>query len=1287
MSKLFISIYYWFRKHRVAFWISMLSTLAVFALMASRIKIEEDITSFFPKSEGNRTMMEVFSNMRISDKLIVLFSTDRVEAGEDSLFDASDRLEVMLEEKSSLIRNYSGRITSGKMSEMAGFVRDHLASFMSAEDFELLEKLDNQEVIDSLIRNDYLSLISPAGFALTDYIMSDPLGLSSGVMSRLSGLNPASEYVLRDGHVFSPDGRTMLAFIEPAHRSGETGYNDKLISHIENCLDTLSSEFPTVKTHYFGGPAVGVYNARQIKRDTLYTSVVALVIIVLFILAVFKRRRSVFLILCPVVYGAVFALAMASIFQSSISGIAIGSGAAIMGVALSYSIHLLAHQNHVKDVVQLLEEICSPLVIGSITTIGAFIGLLFTSSQLLSDFGLFAAFTLVGTMLYCLIFLPQFLMGGEHLREGRILSMIGRVSAYPFEKNRKLVAGLVILAVICCFTSTKVGFNSNMMSLNYWEPHLKESEEILTAQGDNGRKTVIFVSTGNTPEAVFSNYERTSFILDSLKNAGLIESTDNAGTFLRSPLEQKLSSEKWAGFWTPERISGIKSMVRNSAKKYGFREDAFDNALSRLSTPSHPVDYFSDEHLPDAFESWIAGSDEFRMLMSRAVIDKENIPEVYGAFSDCDEVVVFDQAYFTNQAAEMVNNDFYLILYISSFLIFFVLWLSYGRLELALLSFLPMFVSWLIIIGLMGIIGMQFNIVNIILSTFIFGMGDDFSIFILEGLLYRYKTGKTLLDSHKTAIFFSSFTMIVGIGALIFARHPALHSIAVITILGMLAVVLVAYILEPLIFNLFITVPTESGKPPYSLWSIVRDLYYYIPVFIGGIILLIISLMLMFVPVSRSRRQAAVARGMHYCCRLLLRIMPFIHSKISVLGGGKVWNAEPGVVVANHQSSLDIFVLAAIFPKLKFMVADWVMSSPLFSIIARYLGYYTKSEGYDKLTGRLERDVKDGWSVVVFPEGTRSPDGRIRRFHKGAFYMASNLGVPVIPVVMYGNRRILPKNDGFNMMEGLSVAEVLLPMKTAGVDYHILSKDAEVLVKERYSALCDKYDSAENPYFRKALVSGYIYKGPVIEWYVKIKTRLENDYAIYDTSIPDDAVVTDIGCGMGQLDYMLSMFHPRRKVTGIDYDKDKIALAEHCWMKRNLPGLCFVEGDASCIELPLSDVFILNDVLHYLPEAQQFALLEKCVGGLSEGGKILLRDGDSGNAGGQKLTVLTEFFSTRLLGFNKTSGELAFLSEDRLTDYAGRLGLKVECIYRAPHTSNALYSMTKESSDSQPGGK
>ena len=138
------------------------------------------------------------------------------------------------------------------------------------------------------------------------------------------------------------------------------------------------------------------------------------------------------------------------------------------------------------------------------------------------------------------------------------------------------------------------------------------------------------------------------------------------------------------------------------------------------------------------------------------------------------------------------------------------------------MSLLPMAVGWVIILGLMAMLGIEFNIVTIILSTFIFGIGDDFSIFIMDGLLSEYKTGRRMLDTHKTAIFFSAFTVVVGLGALIFARHPALHSLALISLFGIVAVVLVSYTVQPVLFRMLVSSQTEKGGAPYTLGSLIN---------------------------------------------------------------------------------------------------------------------------------------------------------------------------------------------------------------------------------------------------------------------------------------------------------------------------------------------------------------------------------------------------------------------------------------------------------------------------------
>lgn len=1286
MSKIFTRLYIWFRSHKTVFWITLVLSVLSMCLMASRIEFEENVTSFFPSSKNSSHLADVYSHLKVSDKIVVMFTPS--EEDDNLLSEASRRLGELLadSEDKDLIDRYMGEVGQADISEMITFILGHLPCLMDDSDFRRLEELDRPSAVDSAIMNDYVNLISPAGFAMKDYILADPLAIGNSVLGRTAELNPVSEYKVRSGHVFTPDGKTMLTFIEPAFPSGETAHNDDLVNLIDNALDTLAEEFPSISLHYFGGPVMSVYNARQIKRDTYSTSIVALVIIVLFILAVFKRKRSVFLILCPVLYGALFALALSWLIQGSISGIAVGAGAAIMGVALSYSIHLLAHQNHVHTVEQLMNELCSPMIIGSVTTIGAFAGLLFTSSKLLQDFGLFASLTLLGTMIFCLVFLPQFLTAQADLREGRILRGIEKFSSYPFHKNKWLVGALIILTVVCTYMSTKVGFDSDMMDLTYWEPKLKEAETILSgktggkaeagvAEGVQvNEKSVMFVSVGKTAGEAFAAQKKTLAQLDSLKAKGLIHSYSDGGSFVRSQEEQQANLAKWQAWWTEDRVARLKSEVAEAAVKYGFREDSFDAALTSLVNNCGTIDYFNGEGIPEAVSAWLGSSDDLKMLITRVGLDESLIDQVYGTFSDRADLVIFDQAYFANQAAKSINDDFYLILFISSFLIFFVLWVSYGRLELALLSFLPMAVGWLIITGIMGILGVQFNIVNIILSTFIFGMGDDFSIFILEGLLHKYKTGRELLNSHKTAIFFSSFTMIVGIGALIFAKHPALHSIALITILGMIAVVLISYVAEPLIFNAFVTRPTSQGRPPYTFGMIVRNLAFYVPTVLGCFIILVLSLLLLCLPIRRRHKKALVSKMLHVGCKALVAVTPVIKSvRINGELVEKDGTVEPGIIVANHQSSLDIILLMAAFPKVKFFVADWVKNSPLFGPIAEYLGYYVRSEGYEGSLTNLKKDIDLGWSLVIFPEGTRTTDGSIRRFHKGAFYLASQVNAPVTPVVFYGNWRIMPKNHCFTITRGLSVMQVLEPVKTENIDYHDLAKRVATLVKDSYAKLCDRYDGPENPYFAATLASSYIYKGPVTEWYVRVKMKMEKNYAFFDSMLPDSGQITDIGCGMGQMDFMLSMYKQGRRILGIDYDDEKITVAQNCWLDKCLGGLSFRCDDASKAELPESDAFIISDMMHYLSAEKQLELIRRCASKLKSGGLILVRDSDSENTEGQKITALSEVFSTKILRFNRTEGELSFISQSRMEEIARETGLSMEVKANDEITSNTFY--------------
>ncbi len=117
----------------------------------------------------------------------------------------------------------------------------------------------------------------------------------------------------------------------------------------------------------------------------------------------------------------------------------------------------------------------------------------------------------------------------------------------------------------------------------------------------------------------------------------------------------------------------------------------------------------------------------------------------------------------------------------------------------------------------------------------------------------------------------------------------------------------------------------------------------------------------------------------------------------------------PSIIICNHQSHLDLLYLLSLTPKLIFLTNDWVWRSPLFGFLIHSAEYYPASDGIDALMPHFRSLIGRGYSIAIFPEGTRSADCRIARFHQGAFYVAKELGVSIIPITLYGTGKVLPK--------------------------------------------------------------------------------------------------------------------------------------------------------------------------------------------------------------------------------------------------------------------------------------
>lgn len=139
-------------------------------------------------------------------------------------------------------------------------------------------------------------------------------------------------------------------------------------------------------------------------------------------------------------------------------------------------------------------------------------------------------------------------------------------------------------------------------------------------------------------------------------------------------------------------------------------------------------------------------------------------------------------------------------------------------------------------------------------------------------------------------------------------------------------------------------------------------------------------------------------------------------ARVKVHGQENVDRDEPRIYLSNHQSYFDIFTLLAYLPAdFKFILKQELMRIPLFGFAmkrARYIAIDREEPRKAvKSINEAANKIKEGSSMLVFPEGTRSADGKLQPFKTGGFRLALKAGCDVVPVAITNSRNIVPKKS------------------------------------------------------------------------------------------------------------------------------------------------------------------------------------------------------------------------------------------------------------------------------------
>ncbi len=811
MHKIFIPIYHFFEKHKALMYIILALTSVIFLFFGLKMKYEEDITKLLPSSSVESQL--AFGSIELKDKIYIQVTSSGDPLTPEALGERTDEFIELLFERDSashFISNVLYKMEPEMGLNALDFVLDHLPSFIDTAAYRDIAKAMEPEAVERQMWVNYEQMMEDETGDITQAIAYDPLNLRDAIMGEVLAKGIGSFNVI-DGHLFCPDSTVTIAYLAPAFRSLDSGSGTDFSRMLRRAQKDFEAMHPDVKVHAHGNPIGSVSNASRIKADLVVTVGISLILILLLIGLCFRSFQFIWKLLLPIFYGMMFALACIYWLKGGMSLMALGLGAIILGVAISYCLHVLIHHFFVGDPEQLLRDESTPVFLGCITTVGAFCSLLFTDSDLLRDFGLFASLALIGSTLFALIFLPHFLPARKADSNNKTFRVISRINNLPVDKKPWFLALIVVVLAVGIIFSPKVRFDSDLRNLDYNSPDEVVAESLYNAKNNDGFTHLYFATVSTDLDEALEADKSLMLILDSLQRQGLVHAySDLIPKLFVTQADQERRIAAWNAYWTEERKSEAIRMVDKGALDFGLDPMMFYEFKELLNADYEPASLMESGVVPDNLLSNFieCNADNQFMVFTDVSMLLSDIDLVTDALVQNPKTFVLEPFYYCKSMVDVIHDGFNIAVWISSLFVLVILLLSFRNLITALLSFLPMVLSWFMVQGYMALFGLEFNLINIIISTFIFGVGVDYSIFITEGLLSEARTGsRDILTWHKVAIFFSAVILIIVVTSLLFAVHPAIRSIGLCTLIGMVSTIMISYSLQPFVFRQLMKIP------------------------------------------------------------------------------------------------------------------------------------------------------------------------------------------------------------------------------------------------------------------------------------------------------------------------------------------------------------------------------------------------------------------------------------------------------------------------------------------------
>lgn len=751
----------------------------------SKINLHEDIRSMLPDDRSEAALdFHLLQQAPFARKVIINLSRPQ-DTSSSVLLEAADRLAEAM--GPPFFENVVTGPTGPDIWELFAWLMDKQPNLATGRDRkEILHEL-TADGVQGKLEEMYSRLLSPEGSALKGLFRTDPLELRRIGLQKIQFMNIIPKMRLEDNHFISTDKMNALIIADTPVEITDTEGARQLLGHFQKLV---ASVVPGgIDVSLISGHRYTLANTDTIKRDVLIILACSSSAMLLIFLLFLRTWGGLFVYLVPVSVLCV-AAAGVSLIYDTVSVVTIGFGAVLLGISVDFALHVYFAVRHTSSSPsKAVAEVSRPVLLCGMTTLGAFSVLLFSSLPCQRQLAIFSIIGIGASMILSLITLPHLIRP----QNDAIVSSKSDGAKNSKATSKWIVGVWLALLAVCAWQGARLRFDGDLRSIN------KVSQEINTAEnklrqtwGDFRGNAVIFAEGSDLQSALETN-ERLFDYLSPRIPAGKMVSL---APILPSLGTQRLNQSLWYEFWS-ERKELARRLLFQEGKVFGFSDRAFDPFFERLADPSPPItaENLRDNGLGEIVDSLIMSADDTVKVLT-LVPDTSEVADLMDRSQiNLSGTRFVSQKRFGKIISRAIGEDFIEFIVKASVVVCLLLGLLFRNIKKVLLALVPVVTGLVFMFGVMGALGIGFNLFNVVTAILIIGLGVDY------GILMVCKISEGFNHATEKAVFVSGLTTLAGFGALVVARHPALQSIGVTVLLGISAAIPSALFVIPALYR------------------------------------------------------------------------------------------------------------------------------------------------------------------------------------------------------------------------------------------------------------------------------------------------------------------------------------------------------------------------------------------------------------------------------------------------------------------------------------------------------